>query len=283
MYQMNKDRGEREKRLEEELRIQRESLKSIAQAMEENRPRNTRPSSPETLFNSGDDDDHGSVAGNTVINNAESLWRTHDRLLKSLKRSGEYVNLDLFFKRLEETLQLCDIPQQHWKSYAVTHLSSYEDMRDLMLESTGYTPADAARSLFAAPSIEREQRTASGMWQKVESLLASLRSTAKSMEDLSNMISMGYVATHVGIECADYVDLRKPKSVREYARVLAEYDSRSKVLATSTSKQEQKFATKWCNYCRRKGHLEVDCFKKKKTEVSKTVGPKEKETPQQEE
>ena len=92
---------------------------------------------------------------------------------------------------------------------------------------------------------------------------------AKSMEDLSNMISMGYVATHVGIECADYVDLRKPKSAREYARVFAEYDSRSKVLVTSMSKQEQKFATKWCNYCRRKGHLEVDCFKKKKTEASK--------------
>ena len=35
VYQMNKDRGEREKRLKEELRIQRESLKSIAQAMEE--------------------------------------------------------------------------------------------------------------------------------------------------------------------------------------------------------------------------------------------------------
>ena len=94
IHQMNQDRGEREKRLEEELRIQRESLKSIAQAMEENRPRNTRPSSPETLFNSGDDDDHGSVAGNTVINNAESLRRTHDRLLKSLKRSGEYTNFD---------------------------------------------------------------------------------------------------------------------------------------------------------------------------------------------
>ena len=61
MYQMNKDRREQEKRLEEELQIQRESLKSIAQAMEENRPRNTRPSSPETLFNSGDEDDHGSV------------------------------------------------------------------------------------------------------------------------------------------------------------------------------------------------------------------------------
>ena len=158
----------------------------------------------------------------------------------------------------------------------------YEDMRDLMLESTCYTPADAARSLFAAPSIKREQRTASGMWRKVESQLARLRSTAKSMEDLSNMISMGYVATHVGIECADYVDLRKPKSARKYARVFAEYDSRSKVLVTSTSKQEQQFETKWCNYCRRKRHLEVDCFKKKKTEVSKeTEGPKEKETPQQ--
>ena len=75
---MNQDRGEREKRLEEELRIQRESLKSIAQAMEENRPRNTRPSSPETSFNSGDDHDYGSVVGNTVINNTESLRRTHD-------------------------------------------------------------------------------------------------------------------------------------------------------------------------------------------------------------
>ena len=50
----------------------------------------------------------------------------------------------------------------------------------------------------------------------------------------------------------------------------------------STLKQEQKFAMKWCNYCRWKGHLEEDCFKKKKTEVSKeTEGPKEKETPQQ--
>ena len=70
-----------------------------------------------------------------------------------------------------------------------------------MLESTGYTPADAARSrpLFAARSIKCEQRTASGMWRKGESLLARLRSTAKSMEDLSNMISIGYVATHVGI------------------------------------------------------------------------------------
>ena len=98
MYQMNKDRGEREKRLEEELRIHRESLKSIAQVMEENRPSNTRRISPETLLNSGDEDYHGSVAGNTVINNAEFLWRMHDRLLKSLKRSGEYANLDLFFK-----------------------------------------------------------------------------------------------------------------------------------------------------------------------------------------
>ena len=51
---------------------------SIAQAMEENRPRNTRPSSPETLFNSGDDDDHRSVAGNTVINNAEFLRETSE-------------------------------------------------------------------------------------------------------------------------------------------------------------------------------------------------------------
>ena len=183
-------------------------MKSIAQAMEETKPRNTRPSCPETLFNSSDDDDHGSVAGNTLINNAEFLQRTHDRLLKSLKRSGEYANLDLFFKRPEETLQLCDIPQQHWKSYAVTYLSScheeliqdfclasldYEDMRNLMLESTGYTPADAARSLFAAPSIKREHRTASGMWRKVESLLARLKSAVKSMEDLSNMISMGCI------------------------------------------------------------------------------------------
>ena len=76
----------------------------------------------------------------------------------------------------------------------------YEDMHDLMLESTGYTPADAARSLFAATNFKCEQWTASGMWQKVESLLARLRSTTKSMEDLSNMISMGYVVTHVGIE-----------------------------------------------------------------------------------
>ena len=222
MYQLNKYQGEREKRLEEELRIQSESLKSIAQAMEENRPRNTRPTGPEALFNSSDEDDNGSVAGNTVINNTESLRRTHDRLQKSLKRSGEYVNLDLLFKRLEETLQLYDIPQQHWKSYAVTYLSScheeliqdfclasldYEDTSDLMLESTGYIPADAARSLFEAPSNKCEKRTASGMWRKVESLLARLRSMAKSMEDLCNMISMGYVASHVGIEYADYVDL----------------------------------------------------------------------------
>ena len=127
-----------------------------------------------------------------------------------------------------------------------------------MLDSTGYTPADAARSLFAVPSIKHEQRMASGMWWKVESLLTHLRFAAKSMEDLSNMISMGNVATRVGIKCADYVDLRKPKSAREYARVLAEYDSRSKVLAMSMSKQEQKFATKWCDYCCQKGHLEID-------------------------
>ena len=75
---MNQDRGEREKRLEEELRIQRESLKSIAQAMEENRPRNTRSSSPETLFNSGDEDDHGSVTGNTVITQNPYGERTTD-------------------------------------------------------------------------------------------------------------------------------------------------------------------------------------------------------------
>ena len=61
-------------------------------------------------------------------------------------------------------------------------------MHHLMLESTGYTPADATRSIFAAPDIKREQRIASGMWRKVESLLARLRSMAKSMEDLSNMI-----------------------------------------------------------------------------------------------
>ena len=72
------------------------------------------------------------------------------------------------------------------------------------------------------------------------------------------------MATHVGITCADYVDLRKPKSALEYARVLAEYNSRSKVLATSTSKQKQKLAMKWCNYCRRKGHLEeVDLLQEK--------------------
>jgi len=59
------------------------------------------------------------------------------------------------------------------QDYSLAALN-YEDMRDLMLESTGYTSTDAARTLFATPNIKREHRTASGMWRQAESLLARL-------------------------------------------------------------------------------------------------------------
>ncbi len=81
-----------------------------------------------------------------------------------------------------------------------------------MLESTGYTSTDAARSLFSTPSVKCENRTAS---EQMEHLLAHPRSNAKSMEEFTNVISMGYVAAHIGAECADYVDLQKPKTTRE--------------------------------------------------------------------
>jgi len=62
MYQMDKDRGEREIRLEEEFRRQRESLANIVQAMEENRPRDRRPMIADSLLYSGDDNEQGNVA-----------------------------------------------------------------------------------------------------------------------------------------------------------------------------------------------------------------------------
>ena len=305
------ERKEEAKRVEdnrlEELRLRRETeaRKQVAELQKEAEERQFQQQ-VQLLKLQADMGDKASK----VHREAAASDRRRDRALYNIASCKEEDDLEDFMMVMERRLEAAGIEKEEWVAIVETKLSgklaiawqdvvattdTYQEARNKLLKSNGYTPRVAADKFFGFKVEQSKGLTADQLYHTGQQLSRRMLAPGRLSEEMEFSLVKGWIATVLPRKARAAMDARVSDSATELISVLQDFLALEGEGKTATFKRSGggEYASRdvrevvrdkpfqvTCYKCGKIGHKAADCWKgssggpKGGTVPSAGVGPK---------
>ena len=202
----------------------------------------------------------------------------------SIKPFKDNANICQYIDHFEAVLTETTVPKCKWKSILVGKLStkaekhcknliddrsaSYADLRDHLINQMGPTIDELCNILHGSAFYEFKDKTESEKLQHATDIAERFLLGAKDVQDCTYRLAISLYKFHCNKRFTHSIKLTKHTSVHDLAAKVSSFDSQLAYDRTKTQRYsgKQQSMSITCNYCKKRGHIEADCYKKQNSQ-----------------
>jgi len=209
----------------------------------------------------------------------ERQERQAEKIIEKIPAMTEGADLELYLQGLENEFTQANIPHDRWKSLVTPRLtpalkdhigdlqadssSSYQDIKDRLLDRVGQTCLQAGQQLFELRPKDICDKSSSQLLQMMERLIHRAVRGAATVQDAVVKICIARVRSLLSVEGQQHLDCWKIKSKEDLRAALQSWESTRGYIVKDEqprwSSQHGQYRKPVCHKCQKPGHRAFEC------------------------